>query len=81
MAALLAECMARERQLETTIDQLQHALETRGVIEQAKGVLIAREGCDAEAAFDILRRASQRENRKVAVIAAEIVSRAQHPSA
>jgi AmiR/NasT family two-component response regulator len=47
------------------------------VIEQAKGVLMAREGCSPDVAFDILRRASQRENRKVAVIAAEIVARVQ----
>lgn len=57
--------------------QLATALESRGVIDQAKGVLMALQGCDADAAFDILRRASQRENRKLRTIAEEIVERAR----
>jgi GAF domain-containing protein len=57
---------------------LEMALETRGVIDQAKGVLIAREGYSADEAFEVLRRASQRANRKVHDIALELVTRAQH---
>lgn len=49
------------------------ALQSRAPIEQAKGILMAREGVDADAAFDILRRASQRTNRKLRDIAAEVV--------
>lgn len=30
------------------------------LIEQAKGIIMAREGCGPEEAFDLLRRASQR---------------------
>lgn len=56
--------------------QLASALESRGVIEQAKGILMAAQACDADTAFDILRRASQRENRKLRVIAEEVVARA-----
>ncbi|HEX4530438.1 MAG TPA: GAF and ANTAR domain-containing protein, partial [Acidimicrobiia bacterium] len=52
---------------------LERALVTRGVIEQAKGVLMARTGSDAEQAFEALRRASQRSNRKVSELAREIV--------
>lgn len=52
---------------------LERALETRGVIEQAKGILMARTGTDAEQAFESLRRASQRCNRKVFDLAQEIV--------
>lgn len=52
---------------------LEEALESRGVIDQAKGILMAREGCNADDAFDILRRASQRANRKVRDLAQEIV--------
>ncbi|HET7487859.1 MAG TPA: ANTAR domain-containing protein [Acidimicrobiales bacterium] len=55
---------------------LEHALESRSVIEQAKGVLMAWQGCDEVEAFEILRRASQRANRKVRVLAAEVVARA-----
>lgn len=55
--------------------QLQEALESRAVIEQAKGILIAAQRCTAEEAFDILRRASQSQNRKLRAIATEIVER------
>jgi GAF domain-containing protein len=52
---------------------LERALETRGVIDQAKGILMARTGADAGQAFESLRRASQRSNRKVFDLAQEIV--------
>ena len=55
------------------------ALESRGTIEQAKGMIMARQGCDADEAFDILRRASQRENRRLRDIARDMVTR--NPSA
>lgn len=70
-ADLYAEATALARQLST-------ALETRGVIEQAKGVLMARQGIDSEEAFDVLRRASQRMNRKLREVAEEIVAGAEH---
>lgn len=53
---------------------LERALETRGIIEQAKGILMARTGTDADQAFESLRRASQRSNRKVSDLAREIVA-------
>jgi AmiR/NasT family two-component response regulator len=52
-------------------------MESRAAIEQAKGILMARQHCTADDAFDILRRASQRENRKLRDIADEMVRRAQ----
>jgi len=54
-------------------DQLLQALATRDLIGQAKGILMAREQCDPSAAFDILRRASQRTNRKLREVAADLV--------
>jgi GAF domain-containing protein len=60
-------------------EQLTQALESRATIEQAKGVLMCESGMDPDAAFQILVRASQRENRKLRVIAAEIVERTQRP--
>lgn len=51
------------------------ALEHRDVIGQAKGILMAQDGVTSEEAFDILRRASQRSNRKVYDLAEEIVNR------
>jgi GAF domain-containing protein len=53
------------------------AMESRAVIEQAKGVLMAQRRVDAEEAFDILREASQRYNRKLRDIAQGIVESAR----
>lgn len=53
--------------------QLEEALVSRDLIGQAKGILMARQKCDAEEAFDILRRASQRTNRKLRDVAREMV--------
>ncbi len=58
--------------------QLQQAMESRAVIEQAKGILMAAQRCGPDAAFDILVRASQNQNRKLRAIAAEIVDRYEH---
>jgi AmiR/NasT family two-component response regulator len=49
------------------------AMESRAVIEQAKGVLMAQRRVDADVAFEILRDASQRYNRKLRDIATGIV--------
>ena len=49
------------------------------VIEQAKGILMAQRGCGPEEAFDLLRRASQRFNVPVRVLAAQLVHRVQRP--
>ena len=57
---------------------LERALETRGIIEQAKGILMTRTGSTADQAFESLRRASQRTNRKVFDLAQEIVESTQH---
>jgi GAF domain-containing protein len=53
------------------------AMESRAVIEQAKGVLMAQRHVDAEQAFEILREASQRYNRKLRDIAQAIVAGTQ----
>lgn len=52
---------------------LETALDSRGIIDQAKGILMARQRCSADEAFDILRRASQARNVKIRDIAAAIV--------
>ena len=54
---------------------LQQAMESRAVIEQAKGILMAAEGCTPDQAFEMLVRASQHQNRKLRAIATEIVER------
>ena len=55
---------------------LRTAMQSRATIEQAVGILMAGGGRTPEEAFAVLVRASQRENRKVRVIAEEIVERA-----
>jgi AmiR/NasT family two-component response regulator len=47
------------------------------VIEQAKGILMAQQGCDADEAFDLVRRASQRSNIPVRALARRIVNDVQ----
>ncbi len=54
------------------------AMESRAVIEQAKGILIARHGLDDDEAFDRLRHQSQTENRKLRDIATDIVEQARN---
>jgi hypothetical protein len=60
-------------------EQLREAIESRDVIGQAKGILMARENCSAEEAFEILRRASQRENLKLRAIAARLAGQPPSP--
>jgi transcriptional regulator with GAF, ATPase, and Fis domain len=56
--------------------QLNEAMESRAVIEQAKGMLMAQNaGLTADAAFDLLVKVSQRENRKLREVARQIVER------
>ena len=43
------------------------------VIEQAKGIVMAQQGCRPEEAFDLLHRASQRAHVRVHVLAAQVV--------
>jgi hypothetical protein len=56
------------------IAQLEHALQHRVTIEQAKGILMEREGLDQAAAFDRLRKAARAARRRVGEVAAEVVA-------
>lgn len=68
-AQLLDRAQARTR-------QLQSALGTRAVIDQAIGIIRARTGVGAEAAFDRLVRISQSDNMKLHVVAERLVEEA-----
>jgi len=78
-AALLARAavaaIAAEREAACRERQLRTAMESRDVIGQAKGVLMAQSGLDADSAFRVLVRASQRQNRKLRDVAADIAGR------
>ncbi len=54
---------------------LRKAIESRDVIGQAKGIIMARRGVSAEAAFDVLRRTSQNLNVKLAEVASALATR------
>jgi GAF domain-containing protein len=54
-------------------DNLQNALESRAVIEQAKGILMERHRLTADQAFQLLAEASMRTNRKLRDIAAHLI--------
>ncbi|MFZ0625485.1 MAG: GAF and ANTAR domain-containing protein [Acidimicrobiia bacterium] len=56
------------------IDQLQSALDTRVLIEQAKGIISERTKLDVTAAFDRIRAHARSTNRRISDVAAEIVS-------
>lgn len=55
-------------------DQLQEALRYRGVIEQAKGMIMLARGCTADEAFAVLVRMSNVRNVKLRDVAQEFVA-------
>lgn len=64
----------RLMQARTLVTQLQGALDSRVVIEQAKGIIAARQGTDVSRAFSEIRSIARREQRPVRSVASEIVS-------
>ena len=61
------------RRAEVLAEQLQHALDSRVVIEQAKGVLAERLGLGMDAAFTALRGYARSHNTRVSELASAIV--------
>ena len=55
------------------------AMRSRAVIEQAKGMIMVQNRCDAEKAFEILRQASMGRNVKLREVAVDMVSRVSAP--
>jgi len=60
-------------------DNLQRALESRAVIDQAKGILMERHRLTADQAFQILVRTSMNANRKVRDVAEDFVLTGELP--
>lgn len=58
-------------------EQLQAALDSRGVIERAKGILMHRDSIDANTAFELLRKTSMDTNRKLRDVAQQFVDDAE----
>ena len=61
-------------------DNLQAALETRGVIDQAKGILMDRHKLTADQAFQVLAQMSMKANRKLHAIAEDLVHTGELPA-
>jgi hypothetical protein len=73
---LTTESLAKDRLYRAAlaeVDQLDAALRSRPVVDQACGIVMYVLGCDADRAFDLLRRTSQRTNRKVVDLAETVV--------
>ncbi|WP_432096795.1 ANTAR domain-containing response regulator [Streptomyces sp. bgisy100] len=65
------------QRLRREVAQLKRALETRPVIDQARGVLMATGPCTAAEAWDVLRDASQHSNLKMRTIAQHVIAGSQ----
>ena len=78
-ALFIASMMQGERQSELA-GQLQGALDSRKVIEQAKGVLMGKNGISARDAYEQLRARARSERRKLSAVCAEIVASAERPA-
>ncbi|HEX2043209.1 MAG TPA: GAF and ANTAR domain-containing protein [Acidimicrobiales bacterium] len=76
-ATILVGCALALADSSQLNDQLRQAVATRETIGAAKGILMESQSCTRDQAFDILRRASQRENRKLRDIAEEFVLRVE----
>ncbi len=76
LAALLIASMMQGQEQSELAAQLQSALNSRAVIEQAKGVLIGRDGLSAREAYEKLRAQARSERRKLAAVSADVVRNA-----
>ena len=71
-ALLIASIIQGEGQSELA-GQLEGALNSRQLIEQAKGILMGTQGISARAAYEQLRSRARAERRKLAVVCADVV--------
>lgn len=77
------EEVERLRELAATLvetnQQLQRALDSRIVIEQAKGMLAERYGLGVDDAFDLLRRSARNHRLRLHALAAAVVASRETP--
>jgi hypothetical protein len=76
IARTVAMAIVQRRDTQRTImlaEQLQHALDSRVLIEQAKGAVAARLSVTPDAAFQLLRAYARRSSRPLAEIAAHVI--------
>ena len=76
VAAYIAVAVANAESFAASTDlahQMQEAMASRSVIDMAKGILMAQNGCSPDEAFTMLSHASQRSNRKLRDLARAVV--------
>ncbi|WP_448609523.1 ANTAR domain-containing protein [Geodermatophilus sp. URMC 60] len=78
-AAVAAGNLHAYRRARDMAANLQAALETRGVIDQAKGILIERHELTADQAFQVLVQMSMKTNRKLRAVADDLVRTGEVP--
>mgnify|MGYP001455583232 CR=1 FL=1 len=81
LGELAASGLVRDRAYQSAlaeIEQMGAALRSRPLVDQACGIVMYVLSCDASTAFDVLRRISQRTNRKLADVARRVVETRGH---
>jgi GAF domain-containing protein len=78
-AGVAASNMYAYQNARNLADNLQKALDSRAVIDQAKGILMERHKLTADQAFQVLVRSSMQTNRKVRDIADQLVTTGELP--
>ncbi len=73
LAALAIATTMQSEQRGQVAGQLQLALDSRAIIEQAKGVLVAQAGLSPRQAFEQLRARARQSRRRVSDVAADVV--------
>jgi two-component system, response regulator PdtaR len=63
----------KSRQLEEKLHQVNEALESRKLIERAKGILMKQAGLDEESAYLKLQKTARNENRKLVDVARALI--------
>ena len=66
------------RQQEQLSEQLQHALESRVVIEQAKGITAQQHSVTVDHAYQLMRRHARNNNASLRIVAEAIVGVGLH---
>ncbi|WP_433126709.1 GAF and ANTAR domain-containing protein [Micromonospora sp. CA-240977] len=82
-AGYAAVALANAHLYDTTVNlaaQMQSAMQSRAVIEQAKGIIMGERRCTPDEAFAVLAKVSQDSNRKLRDVAAALVERAARPA-
>ncbi|RCV51625.1 GAF and ANTAR domain-containing protein, partial [Marinitenerispora sediminis] len=73
-AAMALHSAGRYTDVAREAAHMRRAMNARGVIDQAKGIIMHAKGCGAAEAFEELRRVAQRNRMKVAEVAQRLVA-------